>query len=472
MKKEKRDHESFLILKDHEKYVQKLNHEEVGKLFLALFAYADRKEVPDFYNEDQSSRLSMTFEIMTDTIDTNATKYAERCEKNKKAGRKGGIKSGETRRERSKRSECFNDEANEADNDIDTVTVNDTESVSVIDTVTDTDSEDTSDSESSGEPGPLPDGGPAPEADLFTFDQLKKKRTAGKVNLSDEGISVFLEDMQADDWTMYGEPVEKRLILRTLREWANKHPEYSINDSKEDQRQAPANQRREPSMLEKAATIWQRDYASDRDPCKMLSTWRYHIGNKLLDLMIRNDVSEGDIICFCFCLEDAGLPAASGSGEISGFYDLFNQYNDLYKWICENWNDVFRIIGKNYDSDAKYNRLKEEYFKLLADKDAEPTESPAEPTEPAADIEQRITEAKSELQRRLEFDGITEAEFLNYVINGLNHWPAGTTISDILESEKAGAEEERYLSGNVFPYDNGIWGTISSGIRQQKRTPQ
>lgn len=464
MKKAERQHESILILKEHEKYVKRLNNEEAGQLFLALLAYADRGEIPGFYEEDQGSRLSMIFEMMTDTIDVNEKKYSAICEKRKVSGKKGGIRSGEVRRERSKRSNCFKDEANEADIDNDTVTVNDTESVSVIDTVTDTDSESISDSESPDSPGPLPEGGPESGADLFSLDQLLKKRTAGKVNLSDEGVKTFLEDMQADDWTMYGEPVEKRLILRTLREWANKHPEYAPVEPEE-------KPKRQLTILEKAAAIWKRDYADDRYPCEQMpSTWRNLIGTTLLDFMVRNDVSEGDIMCFCFCLEDAGLSYANGSEKITGYYGLISEYNDLYKWICDNLKEVFEIVGKNPDTTVKYDNQKREYFKLSGEQE-ERQQKQAETVATVAEeqvIQDRIEEAKEELQRRLDFDRITEADFLDYIIHVEKWFPEGTTISDLLELERESLPNKRFLSGFVFEDDTKVWGQISRAIKERQ----
>lgn len=221
MKEKSRSHESFLLLKDHEKYVRRLSLEDAGRLLLALFAYADRKEVPDFYQEDDSSRLSLTYEIITDHMDVNEQRYSEIVEKRRIAGRKGGIKSGESR---SKRSNCLNDEANEPDTDTDTGTVSDTESDTGSER--DTTTEVPSDSVCSDSHGSALKADPANRPALFTYSQLLKKRDAGKVKLTDEGIRVFLEDMKADDWTMYGKSVEKHLILRVLREWSNKHPEY------------------------------------------------------------------------------------------------------------------------------------------------------------------------------------------------------------------------------------------------------
>lgn len=71
-----------------------------------------------------------------------------------------------------------------------------------------------------------------PTGDLFSVDQLKRKSKS--VNLTPEGFEVFHRQMQEDGWKLYGEPVEKEYILRTLREWAKKHEEYHRDQEEDD----------------------------------------------------------------------------------------------------------------------------------------------------------------------------------------------------------------------------------------------
>lgn len=40
---------------------------------------------------------------------------------------------------------------------------------------------------------------------------------------------MFHEEMQESGWMLYNSPVEKKKIVRALRAWAKKHPEYSLD---------------------------------------------------------------------------------------------------------------------------------------------------------------------------------------------------------------------------------------------------
>lgn len=79
---------------------------------------------------------------------------------------------------------------------------------------------------------------PVPETDLFSIDQIKNCIRKNKIDLSDDGAAAFLEEMRADNWTLYGKPVEKKYITRTLREWAKRHGEYAAADPEEEARVA------------------------------------------------------------------------------------------------------------------------------------------------------------------------------------------------------------------------------------------
>jgi len=311
---------------------------------------------------------------------------------------------------------------------------------------------------------PAPNGGGSASSP-FTFADVLDTIQKYDIDLTEAEARRFYDWMEKYHWQINRNPVSK--LENAIRGWAKKHHKGTTTKAPE-RKDQPAKDlpKREPTVIEKAAAIWNNSYASDRDPCKMLSTWRYHIGNKLLDLMIRNDVSEGDIICFCFCLEDAGLPAASGSGEISSFYELFNQYNDLYKWICENWNDVFRIIGKNYDSDAKYDQLKAEYFKLLADKEAET--AAAEKGRQKWQTASR-EEIKTELFERLQKSGLSESDFMN-LVHKWGYFSEEEQISALLNTESDPDPDKRFLSGFAFIPQN--WEAIERAAIELKQASQ
>lgn len=103
---------------------------------------------------------------------------------------------------------------------------------------------------------------PAPETDLFTIDQIKNCIRKNKIDLSDDGAAAFLEEMHGSGWTLYGKPVEKRFITRTLREWAKRHGEYAAADPEEEARAAAEKARR---AKEAARRVREREEAKARE---------------------------------------------------------------------------------------------------------------------------------------------------------------------------------------------------------------
>ena len=71
--------------------------------------------------------------------------------------------------------------------------------------------------------------GAAPQSDdLFSVKQLLAIAEKNKVNLTEEGVQAFHEEIQESGWMLYGRPVEKKGIVKALRGWAKYHPEYGI----------------------------------------------------------------------------------------------------------------------------------------------------------------------------------------------------------------------------------------------------
>lgn len=79
---------SFLIYYDNEIIVCRLSDDEAGKLFKALFPYGREHVKPDFEN---SPALAMAFDVLSMAIDRDSERYAQRCERNRENGRKGGL---------------------------------------------------------------------------------------------------------------------------------------------------------------------------------------------------------------------------------------------------------------------------------------------------------------------------------------------------------------------------------------------
>ena len=88
--------------------------------------------------------------------------------------------------------------------------------------------------------------------------QIRNCIRKNNIDLSEDGAAAFLEDMRADNWTLYGKPVEKKTIVRVLREWAKRHGEYSARDPEEEDRAAAEKERRKEQAAQR---IRQREEA-------------------------------------------------------------------------------------------------------------------------------------------------------------------------------------------------------------------
>lgn len=67
-----------------------------------------------------------------------------------------------------------------------------------------------------------------PAGDLFSVKQLLATTKKNKVNLTEEGVRAFYDEMHESGWMLYQKPVEKKGIVKALRGWAKYHPEYGI----------------------------------------------------------------------------------------------------------------------------------------------------------------------------------------------------------------------------------------------------
>lgn len=79
---------SFLVYYDNEVIVCRLPDDEAGKLFKSLFPYGRERIKPDF---EYSPALAMAFDVLSMAVDRDAKRYAQRCERNRENGRKGGL---------------------------------------------------------------------------------------------------------------------------------------------------------------------------------------------------------------------------------------------------------------------------------------------------------------------------------------------------------------------------------------------
>ncbi len=76
---------AFLMYCDYKQHLELLSDEERGKLFIALFDYAESKKTPQL-----SGMAAMAFSFIKAQMDRDNVKYEERCAINRENGAKGG----------------------------------------------------------------------------------------------------------------------------------------------------------------------------------------------------------------------------------------------------------------------------------------------------------------------------------------------------------------------------------------------
>ena len=68
--------------------------------------------------------------------------------------------------------------------------------------------------------------------DLFSVGDLMRLRDKHKVDLTDEGVEAFWNEMQSTGWILYKQPVTKEGIAKSLRGWTKYHEEYHVPKEK------------------------------------------------------------------------------------------------------------------------------------------------------------------------------------------------------------------------------------------------
>jgi hypothetical protein len=143
---------SFILYADLISIVEKLPPDKAGELFLLILQHVNGKaaKVNDLL-------LQIAFEPIKNQLHRDFESWEDTCNKRSKAGKAGGLKSGESR------SKTKQNEANEADN----VTVNVTDYVTV--NVTDYDNETVNEKENESENGNV---SYMPSLSSFSFNQF------------------------------------------------------------------------------------------------------------------------------------------------------------------------------------------------------------------------------------------------------------------------------------------------------------
>lgn len=104
------DKKSFLVYNDIKPILDKLPDEQVGALFRAMVNYSTDRIEPKF----DDLALDLTFIPIKQQMDRNIVKWDGIKEKRSEAGRKGGLRSAELRREANEANATFASSASEA----------------------------------------------------------------------------------------------------------------------------------------------------------------------------------------------------------------------------------------------------------------------------------------------------------------------------------------------------------------------
>lgn len=125
---------SFVLYYDLEDILFDLNDRQTAELFRAIFAYEKRGEA--YSGDDPEVKIAMRF--VSRALDDNDERYRAKVEKRREAGRKGGLKSAQSRKQKkqneanqanaTKSKQKKQSQANQADNDPDPVPDNDPDS--------------------------------------------------------------------------------------------------------------------------------------------------------------------------------------------------------------------------------------------------------------------------------------------------------------------------------------------------------
>jgi hypothetical protein len=87
---------SFVLYTDYREQISLLSDEEAGRLFKGIFEYIDNGAIPNFSG---NLGLKIAFSFVRANLDRDIAKYEQTRKERAAAGREGGTKSGETRRQ-------------------------------------------------------------------------------------------------------------------------------------------------------------------------------------------------------------------------------------------------------------------------------------------------------------------------------------------------------------------------------------
>ncbi len=219
--------QSFKTFADTEPIVDQLTDEEAGRIFKACYGCYFRGETLAFRpNDDRMFRAAWgTFEMK---LLSEREKDSKTSESRSAAGRQGGLANAKNRKQEKASANGSEQKEASAPTYTDTGTGTNSSTATISSTVTNTEQADPVPADQLAASAAA-DAEP-PAGDLFSVEQLLAKAKKNKVNLTEEGVRAFHDEMHRSGWMLYQKPVEKKMIVRTLRGWAKYNPEYNIED--------------------------------------------------------------------------------------------------------------------------------------------------------------------------------------------------------------------------------------------------
>ena len=118
--------QSFVLYADQLKHISRLSDEQAGRLFKAIYAFADTQETPVI----DDPAVDMAFSFISEQIKRDAEKYNSVCEKRREAGKQGGAPKGNKNASKTSKSTNWSPkQANQPDTDTEPDTVPESDTV-------------------------------------------------------------------------------------------------------------------------------------------------------------------------------------------------------------------------------------------------------------------------------------------------------------------------------------------------------
>lgn len=125
-----KEKQSFIVYYEWEEMFQFMSTSQIAEIFLAMFSYAKRGEIPEF----SSPLLNSTFCVIKYALDRDEEKYIQRSKSNSQNGKKGGRPSSsksEKKQTKAKKADNDNNNVNDNVNDNDNEKDNDNNLLSI-----------------------------------------------------------------------------------------------------------------------------------------------------------------------------------------------------------------------------------------------------------------------------------------------------------------------------------------------------